>query len=191
MYIYLLSAIFPPGGTNPEKAFRPLDRLSTRWHFGGTQTVKSDLRTISMPYQKWKAQGPWRRNEVALLAPANHQSGRCEDARRTRHRRRCARRLLRLISHFKHAVESLTTLPQRPMHTRRLETSQPLVTANHQAVAAQMRGGQVGGVASGGPLHGGGVAILFRLPASVMLGSHQNRRPRNRAQGIQNLKTLW
>jgi hypothetical protein len=97
------------------QAPRPMFRfLSTRWHFGGTQTAESDLRTISMSYQKWKARGPWRRNEVTLLAPANHQSGRCEDARRTRPRRRCARRLLRLISHCKHAVESLTTLPQRP-----------------------------------------------------------------------------
>jgi hypothetical protein len=47
------------------------------------------------------------------------------------------------------------------------------------------------GVASVGRLHGTGVAILYRLPASVALGSHQNRRSRNRAQGIQNLKTLW
>ena len=76
------------------------------------------------------------------------------------------------------------------MHTRRLETSQPLVTANHQAVAAQMRGGQVGGVASGGLLHGGGVAILYRLSASVTLGSRQIRQSRNWLQGISNLKTL-
>ena len=129
------------------------------------------------------------RDRPAARNPANHQSGRCVDARRAR-RQRCARCCLRLIPHCKHAVESLTTLQQRPMHTRRLETSQPLVTANHQAVAAQVRGGQVGGVASGGRLHGNGVAILYRLPASVALGSHQNRRSRNWAQGIQNLNTL-
>ena len=39
--------------------------------------------------------------------------------------------------------------------------------ANHQAVAAQMRGGQVGGVASGGLLHG--------------RGPPDDRRSRNRA----------
>ena len=47
------------------------------------------------------------------------------------------------------------------------------------------------GVASVGRLHGTGVAILYRLPASVMLRGRQIRRSRNRPQIDQNLKTLW
>ena len=130
------------------------------------------------------------RGRPAACDPANHPSGRCVDARRTRPRRRCARRLLPLHSHCKHAPDSLTTLPQGPMqHSTPRDRPAARDPANHQAVAAQVRGGQVGGVASGGRLHGNGVAILYRLPASVALRSHQNRRSRNRAQGIPNLNT--
>ena len=153
---------------------------------------------IECALQTWS----WNTNDIAATSRATLDAARpasrsqpCQPPKRSlrgregARRQRCARRLLRLILHCKHAVKTLTTLPQRPMHTRRLETSQPLVTANHQAVAAQMRGGQVGGVASGGRLHCNGVAILYRLSASVALGSHQNRRSRNRASSIPNLNT--
>jgi hypothetical protein len=123
--------------------------LSTRWHFGGTQTAESDLRTISMSYQKWKARGPWRRNEVTLLAPANHQSGRCEDARRTRPRRRCARRPLRLISHCKHAVGTQTTLPQHPSPLPLLPPSPLPALPTTKAVGARLRGGQAMALCTG------------------------------------------
>jgi hypothetical protein len=47
MYIYLLSAIFPPGGTNPEKAFRPLDRASAFFPRGGTLAEPRRSKVIS------------------------------------------------------------------------------------------------------------------------------------------------
>ena len=110
----LLSAIFPPGGTNAEKASRPLDRPSTFFPPGGTLT-----------------------EGMERSPPACAEDSRPVGAET---RRRCGRCCLRLISHFKHAIESLTTLPQRPMqHSTPRDQPAARDPANHQAVAAWTR----------------------------------------------------
>ena len=69
----------------------------------------------------------WNTNDIAATSRVTLDAARpasrsqpCQPPKRSlrgregARRQRCARRLLRLISHCKHAVESLTTLPQRP-----------------------------------------------------------------------------